>query len=132
MNAGEMAIVCESPFKLPRMATRIEDHIGRLMLASILTEREPKKPRLIATGKTVAARRQRMFEFLEGNGASQASEVSATIGGHPSNVHTDLVFMFNQGRLCRVRTVSKFNRTCHAYWVNPDYVAPEDLTNPDE
>jgi hypothetical protein len=32
MNVGEMAIVCESPFKLPRMATRIEDHIGRLML----------------------------------------------------------------------------------------------------
>ena len=32
MNVGEMAIVCESPFKLPRMATKIEDYIGRLML----------------------------------------------------------------------------------------------------
>ena len=132
MNAEEIAVVERVPFKLPNMAAQIEDHIGRLMLASMNAEREPKKPRLIATGKTVAARRQRMFEFLEGNGASQASEVSETIGGHPSNVHTDLVFMFNQGRLCRVRTVSKFNRTCHAYWVNPDYVAPEDFTTSEE
>jgi hypothetical protein len=132
MNAEEMAVVEKVPFKLPNMAAQIEDHIGRLMLASILAERVPKKSRLVATGKTVAARRQRMFEFIDENGASQASEVSETIGGHPSNVHTDLVFMFKQGQLCRVRTVSKFNRTCHAYWVNPDWVEPEDFTASEE
>mgnify|MGYP003624954777 FL=1 len=32
MNVAEMEVVSQVPFKLPSMATRIEDHIGRLML----------------------------------------------------------------------------------------------------
>jgi hypothetical protein len=32
MNVAEMEIVSQVPFKLPRMATKIEGHIGRLML----------------------------------------------------------------------------------------------------
>ena len=32
MNVAEMKMVSQFPFKLPRMATQIEDHIGRLML----------------------------------------------------------------------------------------------------
>jgi hypothetical protein len=33
MNVAEMEVVSQVPFKLPRMATKIEGHIGRLMLA---------------------------------------------------------------------------------------------------
>jgi hypothetical protein len=32
MNVAEMEMISQVPFKLPSMATKIEDHIGRLML----------------------------------------------------------------------------------------------------
>jgi hypothetical protein len=131
MNIAEMEAISKNPFVVPNMAKLIEGRIGKLILDNVIKGRTPTTPRLVLTTDAVAARRQKMFDFIKANGPSPASVVSETIGGHPSNVHTDLVFMFTDGRLCRERAVSKHNRTCHIYWVNPDWVNPEDLTLPE-
>ena len=89
MNVAEMEVVSQLPFKLPRMATKIEGHIGHLMLAAERkaghVARMPKDMKANFGAAVVDPTKWRLkvlevVEYLEGKAPQSSKKMAAALG----------------------------------------------------
>ena len=121
MNLAEKETICINAFKFRGLATKIEAHIGAVMLKNVrkgATSLAPvNEARTQPTSGQIEARRARVVEVVRSIGRAPVADVIKALPQKPLVIRNDLIRLCEAGVLDRDLVVMPSNRAGHVYWV---------------
>ena len=121
MNLAEKQTICINAFKFRTLATKIEEHIGAAMLASVTEpsldiEAKPSGRKCLPEDK-LAARRDMVVSALLGLGKATSKELATATKSDAMATHNDLISLCNDGIVDRDKSRLERGHMRYVYWV---------------